>query len=283
MSEQREFQGVWIPREIYLREDLSWTEKILLIEIQNFCNGEKGCFASNEYFAKFLNCSVGSIANMLTKLRNLGLVETINFDGRKRILQTNLYEGRVHKNMKSAFINLGTHTSQNYEHINIDVTNKVNNTNNKEKIIKKESSQIQIPDVLPLEVPLEEIEKWLSYKKEIKKPYKTQRGLNTAISELAKLVNETGLTAKEIIDFSIAREYQGFFAPLKQKQLTNQQTYENNTRNKNEILTPDERTKLEQAKLEYARQQQQFEGLSFAERIKARRKLLNNNSTTEGF
>ncbi len=85
MTEERQFKGVWIPSEIYLCEDLSWTEKILLIEINTFSRNNKYC-ESNEYLGKILGCSAGSVANMLTKLRNLELIKTKSFNGRKRIL-----------------------------------------------------------------------------------------------------------------------------------------------------------------------------------------------------
>ena len=49
---QRDFKGIWIPKKIYLAEGLSWTEKILLVEVDSLDKG-KGCFASNKYFSEF--------------------------------------------------------------------------------------------------------------------------------------------------------------------------------------------------------------------------------------
>lgn len=74
----RNFLGIWIPKELYLNNELSWTEKLLLIEIQSL-QGTIGCFASNEYFAKFLDLSIGRIANIITHLKRLNylLVKTI--------------------------------------------------------------------------------------------------------------------------------------------------------------------------------------------------------------
>ncbi len=88
MSKQRDFKGVWIPKEIYLAEDLSWTEKILLIEIDSLDNDEeKGCFASNQYFADFLKIKPMSVSNMIAKLKEKGFVKQIHFDGRNRGLR----------------------------------------------------------------------------------------------------------------------------------------------------------------------------------------------------
>lgn len=109
MNNERDFKGVWIPKAIYVHEGLTWTEKILLVEIDSLDKGQ-GCWASNGYFADFLGISEGSVANSITKLRKMGLIIDISFDGRKRYIgiaelikkvrQSNRkYEGRVHKNM----------------------------------------------------------------------------------------------------------------------------------------------------------------------------------------
>ena len=55
-NESRQFLGIWIPREIYLNKNLNWTDKILFVEINSLDN-ERGCFASNDYFAEFLSVS----------------------------------------------------------------------------------------------------------------------------------------------------------------------------------------------------------------------------------
>ena len=52
MKENRDFKGVWIPKEIWLNTDLSIIEKVLLVEIDSLDNSDRGCFASNEYLAK---------------------------------------------------------------------------------------------------------------------------------------------------------------------------------------------------------------------------------------
>jgi len=84
----RDFKGVWIPKEIYLATELSWAEKILLIEIHSLDKGD-GCWASNEHFASFLNKSEGSIANSISKLRKDGWIIDRSFDGRKRYISLN--------------------------------------------------------------------------------------------------------------------------------------------------------------------------------------------------
>ena len=74
MSIEREFKGVWIPREIYLHEGLTPMDKFLLVEIDSLSkNGE--CFASNEHFSKFLGISKSHVSRLISKLVKLGLIK----------------------------------------------------------------------------------------------------------------------------------------------------------------------------------------------------------------
>lgn len=71
----RDFKGVWIPKEIWLNEDLSPLDKCLLAEIDSL-DAENECYASNEYLAKFCQVSEATIKRSVKKLCDLGLVET---------------------------------------------------------------------------------------------------------------------------------------------------------------------------------------------------------------
>ena len=76
MTNDRDFKGVWIPKDIYLNKDLTPTEKFLLVEVDSLSkNGE--CFASNEHFAQFLQISKDRVSKLLTKLRRMGLIEIV--------------------------------------------------------------------------------------------------------------------------------------------------------------------------------------------------------------
>ncbi len=126
-KKERDFKGVWIPRHIYLNKDLSWTEKILLVEIHSLDNGE-GCFASDEHFAEFLGKAEGTIANLISKLKKLGYIRLLDFDGRKRYLgvtdafssEKNAQENEssLHENVKADFTKTLKQTSRKNEHSN---------------------------------------------------------------------------------------------------------------------------------------------------------------------
>lgn len=131
---KRNFKGVWIPREIYLNDKLSWSQKILLIEIDSLDNGE-GCFASNEYFSKFLRIGAGQVANVISELRQAGLIEDIRFDGRNRYI-------RVQEKLKADFRKSLTLTSRKAEPSYI--YNNTTNNIDKELATKAAGSDINI-------------------------------------------------------------------------------------------------------------------------------------------
>jgi len=84
---KRDFKGIWIPREIWLHEELLPLEKLLWAEVDSLYDEEKGgCYASNEYLARFFKVSERYIREMLSHLKNLGLAKEVSFDGRERII-----------------------------------------------------------------------------------------------------------------------------------------------------------------------------------------------------
>ena len=52
----RKFEGIWIPKELWFDQNLTLQKKIFFIEINSLDNND-GCYASNEYFAKFFGLS----------------------------------------------------------------------------------------------------------------------------------------------------------------------------------------------------------------------------------
>ena len=82
----RQFKGVWIPKEVWLDEKLTYFEKAVYAEIDSL-DGEDGCFASNKYLAGFFGCTERHIKRALAHLSELGYVKTEMFDGRKRVIK----------------------------------------------------------------------------------------------------------------------------------------------------------------------------------------------------
>ena len=89
--EERQFKGIWIPKEIWVSNELSLQEKVVLVEIESLEDEIDGCFASNSYFANFFHITpsrVSQIINLLAKKEYLD-IEYIK-DGKeikKRVLR----------------------------------------------------------------------------------------------------------------------------------------------------------------------------------------------------
>lgn len=84
---QRDFKGVWIPKEIWLSDKLSLMEKVLFVEIHSLDN-ERGCYASNRYFAEFFNISERQISTYVSSLKDKGFVTVSIRDRHERTIRT---------------------------------------------------------------------------------------------------------------------------------------------------------------------------------------------------
>ena len=90
LKTNRAFKGIWFPKEIWFNEELSWIDKAVLMEIDSLDN-ENHCTASNNYLASFIGCSETSVSKSVSKLIELGYITVINFDGRNRVLKSNMH------------------------------------------------------------------------------------------------------------------------------------------------------------------------------------------------
>lgn len=84
----RSFKGIWIPREMWLRRDLSGDELLLWAEIDSLTDPEKGCTATNEYFCQFFKWPERKIQRGIERLKKLGLVSFELKEGKKRTLRS---------------------------------------------------------------------------------------------------------------------------------------------------------------------------------------------------
>ena len=90
-NSHRDFKGIWIPREIWLNQQLLPLEKCLWGEIHSLhSRKKKGCFASREYLADFFGVSERYIKKMLSHLREMDLVEDVSFNGRQKVIRAKI-------------------------------------------------------------------------------------------------------------------------------------------------------------------------------------------------
>ena len=70
----REFKGVWIPKKLYLEKCLTWTDKLIILEVHSFSNNGLECFVSNEHLAEFTQASLSSVEKSISKLVKQGII-----------------------------------------------------------------------------------------------------------------------------------------------------------------------------------------------------------------
>ena len=84
MSNNRKFQGVWIPADLWLDRALSLTEKVMLVEISSLEHEERGCYATNAHFAEFFGLSNSRVSEIINGLAAKGfLVVDLIREGRQ--------------------------------------------------------------------------------------------------------------------------------------------------------------------------------------------------------
>lgn len=136
MSIERDFKGVWIPKEIWLDKNLNWSEKMLLVEIDSLASLEKGCFVTNEYLSDFFNLSKDRISKLISSLKNKGYIEVklIYKQGTKQILKREITTiGYRRKQLEGIGENNDTPIGENNEDNNTIYINTNNNIREREE------------------------------------------------------------------------------------------------------------------------------------------------------
>lgn len=189
---ERIVKGIWFPIEIWEAEELSWHERILLMEIDSYTAQGKDCFISDEYIAELLKISVRSAATMVSNLIHKGYIKKTRFDGRKRYLESTLAE-------------------QLCKFCRADMQNLQNTKNN--ILIEEDKSSLYKgkfdfkKSLLEIGVSPQVAEDWLKVRK-AKKAANTE----TAFKRIKKEIELSRLSADECITIAVERSWQGFKA-----------------------------------------------------------------------
>lgn len=75
---------------------------------------------------------------------------------------------------------------------------------------KKEDNNTNMQDFGPWS---EAMRVWIDYRKKIKKPYKTQRGIESTLSDLKKICKDNHGLAMQVVEHCMNKEWQGIYAP----------------------------------------------------------------------
>lgn len=233
-EQQRQFKGIWIPKEIWLNKDLTFQEKIILVEIDSYDDGQVGCFATNKHFVNNFGINSSRISQIIQSLQRKNYIN-INYDfngneiirrylhinrppypEKEGMLKTNIgmlkNEIRVCQFDKGGYVNF----------LKDNNTNNINNTNNNIYIVEFEEIWKAYPnkkgkenamkdyikarkDGITYETIVNGLKKYLMYCKKEKKWYKPKNGSTWFHQKSWNDEYEIQITTKDLaehIDFS---------------------------------------------------------------------------------
>ena len=194
--EGRIVKGIWIPIEIWEAQDLSWNEKILLMEIDSFTSKGKDCFISDEYVADLLNTSLRNASRMMSNLIEKGYVERTRFDGRRRFVASCLGGADT--------TNLAEQTGQNWR----TTYNNIPNEEDKSSSISNRKVRFDFKSALiSIGVSPQVAEDWMAVRKA-----KQAANTETAFKSIAKEIELSGRSAEECITLAVENSWRGFKA-----------------------------------------------------------------------
>lgn len=170
-----------------------------------------------------LNLKPDTVYRHMKALANLGVID-YQKDGKKDMIRvtekgksylSSRYVGNKSEKDESTMseINpskLGNKSEKQPKNSEINPTYPITNnpiTNNPKESKPKKKMDLSEIDI-PKNLHIPTWQSWMDYKQQIKKPYKTERGIKTAMNQLAELSHEQ---QESCINSSIMNEYQGFF------------------------------------------------------------------------
>jgi DNA-binding transcriptional regulator YhcF (GntR family) len=199
---EREFKGVWIPKEVWLNKELSLTEKALLAEIDSFTGEGKAFYKSNDTIQEEYKVSRPTISKAFKKLEGLGFIK-IEFDGRRRKVtyqaDRKIFTGRRKESYGQTVNNLRA-DRKNSTSINT-VKEQVKEQSKEEAIVLPWDSE-RFADIWS---------EWKEDRRERKIKKYTRRGELAALHKLHNETNGDEQQAIEAIQLAIANQWQGIF------------------------------------------------------------------------
>ena len=138
VKQNRRFQGVWIPAELWLDENLQMPEILMLVEIQSL-DRAKGCTASNKYFADFFGKTPQRVSQIIKTLEKKGYI-SIEYDR----------QGKECKGRKITVSNKFDRYQENLQRYqeNFKANNTNNNTGNNTDKILSSSHSTAAPEII---------------------------------------------------------------------------------------------------------------------------------------
>lgn len=205
MENARQVKGIWIPIEIWQDKNLSWNEKILLLEIDSFTTQDKECYISNEYISELLGVCETTANKILSSLIDKGYVIKVSFDGRRRYVKSALH----FTTRQGCTLEQGR-LAQNGNILNT-ITNTIEKEDNKLSSKKKFDFKQALIDIGVEEAVAAD---WIEVRK-TKKATQTQ----TAFNKIKNQIDICSASANECITLAVERSWAGFKAEWYEKEV----------------------------------------------------------------
>lgn len=212
---QREFKGIWIPREVWLDSRLNALDKVIFAEIDSFSSSGKVCFQNNATIAEFCQCSESKVSKTISKLIDLGYIRCVSFDGRKRYLQSCLVNFTTldSKKCESAEQNL-PYTNKPTSKSTITPYNPPEGEPQKPKKKRKSDSAEEVEAAVngfgyPAST-VERLREWLEVRKAKRVP-NTVSAVSKCIKTLPGMAKKSGMEIDAYLDQVIMRGWAAFY------------------------------------------------------------------------
>ena len=202
---ERDFKGVWIPKQVWLDTRLTALDKVILTEIDSLDQSERGCFASNKHIADFCQCSETKVSKSISTLIKYGYLYVQNFDGRQRELKSRLSNNA---NLPCKNYKADEHKMQESN----TYTNPTTNTENKKKERKK-TGYDEILSQIENESLRECYLEYIKMRKMIKAPM-TDRALTMLIHRVEGFEPNNVERQKQMLENAIMNNWKSVY-PLK--------------------------------------------------------------------
>ena len=198
--EERQFKGIWIPKEIWLATELTIQEKVVLVEIDSLETEDKGCYASNKYFSNFFQLTTQRVSQIIKQLEDKKYIKIKYITKNKQIIERQLRIQKPPYPEVSNILDRGIKYSlggyqENFKENNINK----NNINKKE--IYKEKEYFKNEELNKIFIEFLEIRKKL-------KAVNSDRAIN---SLLKKLNNYDDDTKYKMIEQSIVSSWKNIY------------------------------------------------------------------------
>ena len=216
--DERITKGIWIPIEIWKDSNLSWNEKILLLEVDSFTSKGQDCYFSDDYIADFLGVSRNRANILVNSLIEKGYISKTRFDGRRRYLCSNI---SVTIDNSSLAQNANADIAKTQEQVLPKHNTSISNNN----ISKIENNRINKNNNISIPLPFtgaEFVSTWELLTQQPKWRKKSRAALEMSLKKLATYPERI---AVRMMQNTIANDWQGLF-PLKAGESDTKAQYE---------------------------------------------------------